>query len=276
MSRIIVHAGFHKTGTTSLQTHLALNRAALAPWLRIHGKEDFPQASAAARRYGQRRFAWRLWDYRLKLRRFLRDLPDPGPDGRPAHLLTRETLSGPMPGHRDALGRTIRAYRRAALPLARATALELRRRFGPQAQILFFYTIRNREDWLNSVHGHLLRSIRLREDANSFRRRLRACPDLQDEVRTIGRALAPLGIEVHSAALERWAGTRCGLSTPLLRLAGVPEEVIASLAPAGHENRGHGDALRRELLALNRSQRDKAALRKAKQAAIRGEGRREA
>jgi hypothetical protein len=34
MTRVIVHAGYHKTGTTSLQDFLHRNRAALAPHLR--------------------------------------------------------------------------------------------------------------------------------------------------------------------------------------------------------------------------------------------------
>ena len=271
MGPIIIHPGFHKTGTTSLQTHLAQNARTLAPWLRIYGKEALGDAGSAARRYGQRPFPWRLRDFRMKFRRFLDGLPDIPEKGGPIPLITRETLSGPMPGHRDALGRVITGYRRAALPLARTMVSELRRRFGPDARILFFYTTRNREAWLKSVHGHLLRSIRLRDDLESFRRRLGPGPALEEEVAHLARALAGPGVTVHAEPLERWGSTRGGLATPLLRLAGVPDEVIDSLPPAGHENRGQGDALREEFLALNRATGDKTALRAAKAALLRAE-----
>ena len=76
MTRVIVHAGFYKTGTTSLQAYLARHRAALAPWFDYYGQADFEQAGAEARIYGQRPFPWRKARFRAALRRFLAGIPD--------------------------------------------------------------------------------------------------------------------------------------------------------------------------------------------------------
>ena len=53
--RILIHAGFHKTGTTSVQAALRRNREALAPWLRLRlpgQTRTLRQAARAALRRG--------------------------------------------------------------------------------------------------------------------------------------------------------------------------------------------------------------------------------
>ncbi|MFT6684656.1 MAG: hypothetical protein ACJAQV_001833, partial [Loktanella salsilacus] len=52
MVHVIVHPGFHKTGTSSLQSWLGQNRRALKPYLSFYGKADFLTAGSAARIYG--------------------------------------------------------------------------------------------------------------------------------------------------------------------------------------------------------------------------------
>ena len=59
-SAVIVHAGFYKTGTTSLQKYLARNRRALKPVFDFYGQDDFKSAGARARTYAQRPFFWWL------------------------------------------------------------------------------------------------------------------------------------------------------------------------------------------------------------------------
>jgi len=84
-------------------------------------------------------------------------------------VLSRETFSGGMPGHHTLSGRLMTSYQRPAKRLAKVIISELRRRFGPSTEITFFYTTRERESWLRSVYGHLLRSIRITDDYVSFR-----------------------------------------------------------------------------------------------------------
>ncbi len=262
MMRVIVHPGFHKTGTTSLQDFLHDNRDMLAPYLRCYGKADFPDAGAAARIYAQRPFPWRLYRFRLALRRFLQGLPEGG-----TIVLSRETFSGGMPGHRRIDGALITSYHQPALRLARAIIAELRRRFGQDVDITFFYTTRAREAWIESVYGHLLRSIRLTDDFAAFRARFPALASLEEEARRMAVALAP--VPVVTAALEEWGNHRNGPAEALLELAGVPEEVRARLAPARRANRGQGADLQAKFLEINRRGGSRAALKTAKEKLLR-------
>ena len=261
MTRVIVHAGFHKTGTTSLQTYLARNRKALKPWFDYYGKAEFLQAGAAARIYGQRRFAWRRRAFRRAFRRFLDTIPRAG-----TIVLSRETFAGAMPGHRDFLGRTLTSYTPAAVPLAREITRALRRRFGPDTVVEFLYTIRERESWLRSVYGHLLRSIHLTEDYEVFRATLADTPDLREQANAIAAALQP--VPVHMARLEDFSDHPAGPAGAVLVLAGVPDDLAASLPPARHEYRGQSPQMQAEFLALNRSGRSKAELKALKAAMI--------
>ncbi|MCB1368679.1 MAG: hypothetical protein KDK00_13000 [Rhodobacteraceae bacterium] len=259
--RVIVHAGYHKTGTTSLQDFLSANRRALKPWLSYYGKADFLAAGAHARLYGQRPFPWRLWRFRRAFRQFL-----DGIDDAATIVLSRETFSGGMPGHRRIGGRLMTGYGRAARPLARVIVAELRRRFGPDTVIEFAYTTREREAWIASVWGHLLRSIRLTDDFAAFRARF---PDLQspaDEAAAMAAYLAP--IPVTTIALEDHADLPEGPGGAILDLVGIPAKARARLAPARRANSGQGSDLRALFLDLNRTISDPGALKAAKEQAM--------
>ncbi|KKL72412.1 hypothetical protein LCGC14_2085140, partial [marine sediment metagenome] len=192
--RIIIHAGFHKTGTTSLQGFLSRNRAALAPHATIYIKTDLGPARYLGRWYGQRPVFWRRWLFRAGWRRFLRSIP-----ASPVIIISRESLSGMMPGFRRH-GRTVTGYEGSAIPLAREIVTGLRQRFGPDCQIEFLYTLREGESLLRSLHGHILRSSPLTEDWPEFRARFPDAPDLGTEAAQIAKAIAP--VPVHSAWLE--------------------------------------------------------------------------
>jgi len=256
---VIVHAGYHKTGTTSLQDFLRDNRAQLAPVLTAYGKADFHDAGSYARIYAQRPFPWRLWRFRRALRRFLARIPDSR-----VIVLSRETFSGGMPGHRTWRGSLMTSYHRPARALARVIIDELRRRFGQSVDITFFYTTRPTEPWIASVYGHLLRSIRLTDDFAAFRARL---PDLagpSEEAARMAAALAP--VPVVTAALEDYADHREGPAAALLDHIGVPRHIRARLRPARHSNHGQNDRMRGAFLDLNRSLRNKSELRRRKEA----------
>jgi len=257
MTRVIVHAGYHKTGTTSLQDFMATNRTALAPHVRYYGKADFLAAGAHARIYAQRPFPWRLWRFRRSFRRFLSTL-DPGG----TIVLSRETFSGGMPGHRQLGGKLMMSYS-AAPALARVIVQALRRRFGPGTDITFFYSLRDREAWIRSVHGHLLRSIRIIDDFDAFRARF---PDLKgpaQEARAMARHLAP--IPVVTASLDDHANTPEGTAAALLDLLDIPAPLRASLKPARRANTGETPEMRAEFLRLNRSGLTGSALKQAKE-----------
>lgn len=265
MTRVIVHAGYHKTGTTSLQDFMSDNKDLLAPYLRYYGKNDFLQAGAHARIYAQKPFAWRLYRFRKSLRRFLADLPAGG-----TIVLSRETFSGAMPGHRRIGGALIRSYRRPARRLAGVIIGELRRKFGQDVEITFFYTTREREDWIRSVHGHLLRSIRLQDDFDTFRARFPALAGPEEEARHMEEALAP--VAVVSAALEDYRNHPHGPAAALLDLVDLPKLARVPLRKARRANRGQDTALRAAFLELNRGPiQNRAALKAAKEKLLREE-----
>ncbi|SEQ40647.1 hypothetical protein SAMN05428995_104161 [Loktanella sp. DSM 29012] len=258
MARVVVHPGFHKTGTSSLQTYLTKHRAALCPYMAFYGKDDFLQAGAAARLYAQRPFRWRLWLFRRRLDRFLATISD-----APVVVLSRETFSGSMPGHRRMSGRLITRYHDVAVPLGHQINAALRARFGPDVQITYFYTLREREDWIRSVYGHLLRSIHLTCDFNAFRAQF---PDLIDPATEAMRITQNLGIaDVHCADLHDIGHRRAGPASALLDLIGVPAAVQDALPPAARANAGQDLELQNTFLALNRAGLSKAALKRRKE-----------
>lgn len=262
MTRVIVHAGFYKTGTTSLQHFLAINRTALAPYLAYYGKADFMQAGARARIYAQRPFIWRRLAFKHAFRRFLNTIPN-----APVIVLSRESFSGAMPGHRNIVGRTISTQHATATTLAREIIRALQVRFGPGTDVEFLYTTRDREDWMRSVYGHLLRSIHLATDYTKFRDGFANLPGPQADAHQIATSIAP--IPVHTARLEDYADHREGPAAAVLDILRIPEHVRKLLKPASAKNLGQPDQVQSEFLHLNRGNRNKQDLKAIKDGMLR-------
>ncbi|GEM_PF-350103 len=262
--RVIVHAGFHKTGTTSLQDFLSSKQDALQDHYRFYGKLDFRKAGAHARIYGQRPFPWRLWRFRRSFRGFLNSIED-------FHtiILSRETFSGGMPGHRRLSRRMVKTYQSAARPLATVILAELRKRFGAGTDITFVYTVRDTDDWRKSVHGHLLRSIRLRDDLEAFSARF---PDQQGpeyEARKMALFLDP--VPVITIRLEDFQDDKEGPAAAILDMLDVPDSKRQILVKAFRSNPGQSADMRRKMLDLNRSPLGRKKLKSAKDKLLRAD-----
>ncbi|SEM99248.1 hypothetical protein SAMN04488003_107132 [Loktanella fryxellensis] len=261
MVHVIVHPGLHKTGTSSLQEWMERNRAALKPHLRYYGKADFPAAGTAARRYGQRPFPWRLRAFRSSLDGFLGSIPD-----APVIVLSRETFSGIMPGHRTFPNRLVRCYAPAAVPLGRQIVAACRARFGADVQITFLYTVRDREGWVRSVYGHLLRSVHLTEDFIAFRARF---PDLMEPEQEARAIAATLDVPVQIVRLADVGHHRLGPAVAVLDLANVPQALRDRLPDATRSNSRQTRAQESQFLSLNHAGGSKATLKAAKEALLR-------
>ncbi len=255
--RVIVHAGFHKTGTSSLQDYLRDHRELLSDRVAVYLKNDFLRAGNLGRIYGLKPYPWRRRQFRDTFREFLDGITDD-----PVIFLSWEGFSGVMPGHRRFLTGQISNYSRAAIPLARTIGAELKRRFGPETQVEFLYTLRDPEDWLRSVYGHLVRSIRITDDFSGFRDSFDPVPDLAREAALIARALAP--IPVHVVRLEDVGATPQGPATALLDLIGMPQGDRAALPLAIRANKGLSPDAEAEFLRLNREVTDSVALKRQK------------
>ncbi len=254
MTRVIVHAGFHKTATSSLQDFLHRNRDALKPYFDYYGRAEFQDAGAKARLYAQKPFPWRRTRFRHSFRRFLAAIPD-----AKTIVLSRENFSGAMPGHRDIYRRIISDYPRAAIPLAQEIIQELHRRFGPKTKVQFLYTTRAQTDWLYSVYRHLLRSIHLRQDFGAFCTGFSRLPNPETDARTIANTLAP--VPVYIARLEDFADQPEGLAAAILDLVDFPDDARDALLPMRHINRGQDADIEHEFLKINRSGQPKSTLK---------------
>lgn len=261
MTRVIVHAGFHKTGTSSLQDFLHQNKMLLAPYLDYYGKKDFLDAGAQARMYAQRPFYWRLRKFRKAFRNFLESIPD-----AETIVISRETFTGGMPGHRRFDGRLLTSYQKPARKLLPVIADELRYRFGQDVDITFFFTLREKESWIKSVYGHLLRSIRLKDSFDEFRQRFPNLLGPTEEAQKLAQFLAP--IPVSMSYLEDWANQPEGPAGAILDLLDVPDSIRLSLTPSPQSNVGQPKNLRDAFLSLNKQNSSKHDLKHAKEELI--------
>ncbi|MGR3468960.1 MAG: hypothetical protein ACU0CI_13890 [Shimia sp.] len=256
--RIIVHAGFHKTGTTSLQHYLRSHRPQMRRFFDYIDYRSFPEVTAAANTFSQMRNPLTLRRFRLRLRRAL-----DGRVGADVLVLSAEAFSGLMPGHRRWTGAPILDYG-GAVPLAFAVR-DVLGRIAPDAAVEFAYTTREREAWIASVWAHLVRSIRMTDDLGTFRARFDPKWGPTQAAQRIAEALP---CPVHLLPLEATMEALTGPAGPILDLAGVPPGVQARWPMAVRKNTGNDAEETTQLLSLNRSIRGREALRAAKAALL--------
>ncbi|WP_165937608.1 hypothetical protein [Antarcticimicrobium sediminis] len=258
--RVILHAGFHKTGTTTLQRALHHNRRALAAHLRLVPRDRMMPAGRSARAWSASRdpLDMALFHYELAEVMAGWDSTDPRP-----LVTSAEDLCGNMPGRHG-----VETYA-AAAPLM-AAIVETLAELHPKAQPEFFFSTRAPQAWLASVHAQHLRAMRMTLSAEDFAQKFRSAADLDAVVDEIARSVAPC--PVHRAALEQSAARPLGPLAPLLDLLELPENLRATLEPQPPANTAPPPDCTAELLRLNRSNMDAEALAAAKRALLAGAG----
>ncbi len=141
--RVIVHAGFHKTGTTTVQQYLRANskhlwkRCALVLPTKLHSN-----AARMAVRYSRFGTDALLQHYEADLYAALSAL-DVG-DKRTV-LISDENLSGQMPGRNGQMGYS------ATPALMSRTEDAICDVFGVETDVVFVFTTRAPEAWLKST-----------------------------------------------------------------------------------------------------------------------------
>ena len=241
MTHLIIHAGFHKTGTTSVQTMAARNAKLLAPHARIYLRDDFRAVTDAARAYSVSHRADALDAVFNAARAFLRKLD--GNDPRPIALLS-EDLSGHLPGRHN-----IRSYCAAPALMAQLAAACVER-FGEKAQVTFHFSTRLPEPWFRSAYWQILRSARRVEGPEEFAKLFEQAADFDSVTQAVAEAVDPFPVQI--ATLEDLTDMPQGPMTPILDWLNIPDDICARLdpgPPANSKPQGLDDVF----LALNRT-----------------------
>lgn len=249
--KIVFHAGFHKTGTSTVQAVLRANRKALMPALAIRLKGQMQELMSAARGYSTYCTNDALDKVSRRFDTLLAELPDMP---RRTLLLSAEELSGHMPG-RGALADYSAAPVLANLFWSRA------QQAYPDAQVLFCYATRAPASWLKSGWAEHVKSSTMTLDFAAFCARYPDAPNLQtilDDIRQ--KVPAP----VHSYALEECSDLPLGPADPVLDHCDIPDALRAALTPQPPQNKRLSEDTLAALLEINRTHRDKEARKAAK------------
>lgn len=253
--RIVIHAGFHKTGTSTLQQVLKTNRALLKPHLRSVLRGEMTDLVHAARGYSTWRDPFTLDKFAGRLRALLERIGDMP---KRCLCLSAEELSGHLPGREG-----IADY--SAAPVLAAEMARIAAEIHPGTPLTFFYSTRDPGAWLRSAYWEHVKASSLARDWDDFAASNRTAADLDKVVDAVA-AVQPNPVE--RARLEDTAALPAGPATPLLRLCGVPEDRLAALTPVPPANRRRDDAVLLALLAANRDYTDRDARNSAKQAIL--------
>ncbi len=246
MTRVILHTGFHKTGTTTLQRFMMRNRDALAPFCIFWNRAELASSLNAARRYGRAPNTWRLFQFRRAFRADIKTLPK-----TETLVLSREAFSGGVPGFLPNHGPRVLGYTQTAPRLAKVIIEELQNRLGTDTEISFFYTLREREAWISSLYKHHLRTSRMTDSFETF---IAALPPDLCTAKTatfLKSALAPHS--VTTARLEEYQKGPNACAPALLDLLNVPKDVRNSLQSVSQRNVSQPIDLNAEFLRLNGS-----------------------
>ncbi len=244
---VIIHAGFHKTGTTSVQAMIERERDRLSDYANFYVKGQIGPARDIARRYGQ-------FPNRYTLKRFadaFEEFLNKCPSGKPI-VISRETLSGAMltgegrwPFRRD-------RYKRISLNLARVMVQAAQNVFGPEVQVTLLYTTRDDAGYLRSVYGHMLRDSELTESFEEFQQRFRHEINLQKTANKISKALPK--VNVVTASLAEISQSARGPGQIILDVLNIPNDLQAQIKPPiMRNNPGISDELADQLLQLNQT-----------------------
>jgi hypothetical protein len=259
--RIVLHAGFHKTGTSTTQAILRQNRVALKKQLALRLRWQMPELIHATRGYS----TWRDPLTMLKVQDRFEALMD-GLPGMPRRVLviSAEELAGHMPGRGE-----LADY--SAAPELLYAFWQIMHRRHPEAEILLYLSTRAPEPWLASAWAEHVRESGMTLDFDAFRDRYAPAARLDDMVAEIAsRVPCP----VRFAALEDCRDRPLGPADPLLDLCDIPLSVRAGLVPVAPVNQRLADDVLAAMLDANRTHKG-AEARNAAKRAIRAEAARQ-
>ncbi len=249
--QILVHTGFHKTGTTSAQNLLRANRLLLRPHVSVHLRRHLTELRRRAMRYSLNGQARALGRFGEAAHRYFEEVAA-DPDRPDRICISAEDLSGHPPGWHD----SILDYG-AAPDLAGKLAEALRASF-PRADIAFVLTTRAITPWLDSLYWHLVITTPIRMSRDEFHARYRRGGRLDRIAEEIGKAVKP----ALAAALpmETLIKERFGTAEALIGPMDLPTAVLDRLETVPPARSRLKTDLLDKMLAANRSIEDEEAL----------------
>lgn len=249
--RVIVHAGFHKTGTTSAQEFLHTNRKHIIPRCALVLPNRLRRGAARmAMRYSRFGTTALLDQFSADLHATLSKIE---PKNRKV-LVSDENLAGQMPG-RD--GHLDYASTPALMARAEDVICDV---FGHETDVVFHFTTRAPDDWLRSTYRHNLRTTRLTMDAGEYMDIYTPAADLEGITADVAHEVTGTVYTIDLADLD----DPLGPARPLIDLMELPKHLRNRLKSQLPQNKGSDDETSKALLALNRSGLSDAGLRAAK------------
>ncbi|SIS86492.1 hypothetical protein [Phaeovulum vinaykumarii] len=261
MMRVLLHPGFHKTGTTTAQDFLYANRkliwpraALVLPW-RLGALEAAVFAAAFDRADAS------LAAVTAEMAAVLADL-DLGP--RRTILVSCENLLGEMPrgtGH---------APYPFAAPILRAVLAAFQALPWP-VEVTVHLSLRDQAAWEESVWAHQVRKtaqiVPFTEDLAPFRARLSRVP-LAEQVARLQKGVRGVHFDIRD--LAALSAAPFGPAQPFVDFLRLSRAQMAEFALPVPANAAPPRAVTEQLLELNRTLTDDRALAQAKRALLAG------
>lgn len=253
MTRVLLHLGLHKTGTTSTQTFLDNNRSIIEP----HAALMLHRETRAIARWGWHYHMLRDPDALQVIDEELRDALDRlNLDGRDL-IISDENFLGQMPR-----GDGPDPYPCAVDLLT--TYLSVFQVLPQPVEVIAHITTREFSDWAISIHAHLaskLTQVRLTKDRESFINHIMEHGP-ETTLAEIRKALPDLDLRVEK--MEALLRSPMSLAQPFVDFLHLSESEKSQLTPVGHRLRGFAPHIVDELIEMNRSDIDDDTLESAK------------
>ena len=250
--RIVLHAGFHKTGTSTVQQVLRANRSVLQPEVAVRLKGQMTDLMHATRGYSTWRDPLTLAKATTRFGAVL--------DGlvlmpRRVLVISAEELSGHMPGRAK-----LADYSAAPILLQRFSE-EISARFPKAEQVICFST-RDPDAWLKSAYWEHVKSSSMMLDYDTFIDTYRYAADFEHIIALVRNSV---NVDVYDIPLEACSDLPLGPADPLLDFCDISNELRMKLIPVPAKNQRMDDAVLLALLAANRAYADRVERKAAKQ-----------
>lgn len=258
--QILIHAGFHKTGTSSVQATLRANGPQIWPTHALVLPHRIHDATRMATMHSVMGGPVSLAEFKDRLLALFKGLTL---GRRRGLIVSAEDLAGLIPGRRGHV-----TYD-ACPDLMVMIESCLRQVWGSDTSITFYFGTREPEGWYKSLYWQNLRSSRLTMEFQTFADSLGALAF--DEVIKATKAKLRHAT-VRTIRLEDQTEAEFGPATPILEAANLLPEHRARLVPGRIANASPSNDILRAVLAMNRSDASDEEVAQGKDRLLRGNG----